>query len=101
MIIGVIEHTNPLLFLFMLFSYGLCMVAMGFMVASVLKSTKTMFIVAVILLILVSLVYYVVELLLIRLGAPYIVVMISMLLPPVPYGHLVIHATISHPVLPV
>ena len=85
---SIIVHTSMLHFWLLLWMYGCCLICMAFMISSFFKSAKTMFVVAVLLLIFIGVVAYLVELLMIRLDAAYFAVLATFLFAPVPYGHL-------------
>ena len=72
---AIIEHTSMLHFGLVLWAYGNCLVCMAFLISSFFKSSKAMFVAAILLLILISAIGYVVELLMIRLNSPYMAVM--------------------------
>eukprot|EP01048_Picozoa_sp_COSAG05_P017328 COSAG05_NODE_2346_length_3197_cov_1.388638_2_plen_815_part_01 len=86
--VGVIEHTPVYHFFYSMWVFGLCLITMACVLSAFFNEAKTMFIVAALLLIVFAIVAYVVELLMIRLDAPYIAVLGTFLFAPGPYRHL-------------
>jgi hypothetical protein len=75
-------------FFYSVWLFGLCLITLSFVLSAFFQKAKTMFIVAAVLLIVFAIVAYLVELLLIRLDAPYGAVLSTFLFAPVPFGHL-------------
>jgi ABC-type transport system involved in multi-copper enzyme maturation permease subunit len=84
----IIEHTSIVHFGLVLWLYGCCLISMAFLISSFFKTSKAMFVVAVILLIFIGAIAYVVELLMIRRGVSYMATLCTFLFAPIPYGHL-------------
>jgi hypothetical protein len=90
---GVIEHTSMLHFGGMAWVFGCWFITLAFLICSLLKTTKSMFVVGIIMLIIIIYTAYLPEILMIGPGSsgvpsPYWKVLLLFLFPPVPYGHL-------------
>lgn len=98
---SIIQHTSMLHFGSVLWVYGNCLICMAFLLSSCFKSSKAMFVAAIILLIFITAIAYVVELLMIRLNASYFAVLATFLFAPIPYGHCEHGPTLLAPVFKV
>ena len=75
-------------FFFSMWIYGCSLILLAFVMSSFFTEAKTMFIAAAIMLIIFSVITYLVELLMIRLDAPYLSVLATFTFSPIPFGHL-------------
>ena len=87
-LVGVIDHTPMYQFFFSMWIYGCSLILLAFVMSSFFTEAKTMFIAAAIMLIIFSVITYLVELLMIRLDAPYLSVLATFTFSPIPFGHL-------------